>query len=82
MTAIFCLFYDGSCFEMCYQVTKDVGFELPPPGEYAVGMFFLPTSESRREQSKVVFTKVINIIVKSAHVMLVRELWISSHCKN
>lgn len=36
----------------------DVEFELPPPGEYAVGMFFLPTSESRREQSKIVFTKV------------------------
>ncbi|KAL1156712.1 hypothetical protein V6Z11_A08G109000 [Gossypium hirsutum] len=31
------------------QVTEDVGFELPPSGEYAVGMFFLPTSESRRE---------------------------------
>ncbi|GER34321.1 glutamate synthase [Striga asiatica] len=40
------------------EATKDVGFELPAPGEYAVGMFFLPTSDSRREQSKVVFTKV------------------------
>ncbi|KAM7499761.1 hypothetical protein LguiA_024175 [Lonicera macranthoides] len=40
------------------EVAKDVGFELPPPGEYAVGMFFLPTSEDRREQSKIVFTKV------------------------
>ncbi|TYG42884.1 hypothetical protein ES288_D12G292600v1 [Gossypium darwinii] len=40
------------------EVAKDVGFELPPPGEYAVGMFFLPTSESRREESKNVFTKV------------------------
>ncbi|KAL8095758.1 glutamate synthase 1 [NADH], chloroplastic isoform X1 [Apium graveolens] len=40
------------------EVAKDVGFELPPFGEYAVGMFFLPTSESRREQSKIVFTKV------------------------
>ncbi|KAH1037931.1 hypothetical protein J1N35_039674 [Gossypium stocksii] len=39
-------------------VAKDVGFELPPPGDYAVGMFFLPTSESRREESKNVFTKV------------------------
>ncbi|XWS50374.1 hypothetical protein CRYUN_Cryun12cG0082500 [Craigia yunnanensis] len=39
-------------------VAKDVGFELPPRGEYAVGMFFLPTSESRREESKNVFTKV------------------------
>ncbi|XVF53410.1 hypothetical protein PTKIN_Ptkin05aG0097500 [Pterospermum kingtungense] len=40
------------------EVAKDVGFELPPPGQYAVGMFFLPTSESRREESKNVFTKV------------------------
>ncbi|XP_040970575.1 glutamate synthase 1 [NADH], chloroplastic [Gossypium hirsutum] len=40
------------------EVAKDVGFELPPPGDYAVGMFLLPTSESRREESKNVFTKV------------------------
>ncbi|XP_031274848.1 glutamate synthase 1 [NADH], chloroplastic isoform X1 [Pistacia vera] len=40
------------------EVAKDVGFELPPPGEYAVGMFFLPQSESRKEESKNVFTKV------------------------
>ncbi|KAF8379702.1 hypothetical protein HHK36_029146 [Tetracentron sinense] len=48
-------------------VAKDVGFELPPPGEYAVGMFFLPTSESRREESKVVFTKVAESL---GHVVL------------
>ncbi|KAE9464705.1 hypothetical protein C3L33_03344, partial [Rhododendron williamsianum] len=40
------------------EVAKDAGFELPPPGEYAVGMFFLPTCEDRREQSKIEFTKV------------------------
>ncbi|OAY82759.1 Glutamate synthase 1 (NADH), chloroplastic [Ananas comosus] len=40
------------------EVTKDAGFELPPPGQYAVGMFFLPTDDKRREQSKTVFTKV------------------------
>ncbi|XP_022874964.1 glutamate synthase 1 [NADH], chloroplastic-like isoform X1 [Olea europaea var. sylvestris] len=40
------------------ESAKEAGFELPRPGEYAVGMFFLPTSESRREQSKIVFTKV------------------------
>lgn len=40
------------------QVTKDVGFELPPQGEYAVGMFFLPTSQNRREESKKIFAKV------------------------
>ena len=33
-------------------------FELPPPGKYAVGMLFLPTSNSRREESKNVFQKV------------------------
>ena len=40
------------------QVTKDAGFELPPPGEYAVGMVFLPTDEKRRERSKAEFMKV------------------------
>ncbi|KAL2540246.1 Glutamate synthase 1 [NADH] [Abeliophyllum distichum] len=40
------------------EAAMEAGFELPPPGEYAVGMFFLPTSESRREQSKIVFRKV------------------------
>nr|GEW31813.1 glutamate synthase 1 [NADH], chloroplastic isoform X1 [Tanacetum cinerariifolium] len=40
------------------EVAKDEGLELPPPGEYAVGMFFLPTSDTRRDQSKIVFTKV------------------------
>jgi glutamate synthase (NADH) len=39
-------------------VTKDAGFELPPPGDYAVGMFFLPRDEKRREESKTVFTQV------------------------
>ncbi|KAK4839697.1 hypothetical protein QYF36_024094 [Acer negundo] len=37
---------------------EEVGFELPAPGEYAVGMFFLPQLQSRREESKNVFTKV------------------------
>ncbi|XP_059431841.1 glutamate synthase [NADH], amyloplastic-like [Corylus avellana] len=44
--------------EFYEKVVKDLGFELPPAGEYAVGMFFLPKSESRREESKNVFTKV------------------------
>ncbi|GFY84088.1 NADH-dependent glutamate synthase 1 [Actinidia rufa] len=29
------------------EVAKDMGLELPSPGEYAVGMFFLPTLLSR-----------------------------------
>ncbi|KAJ4952649.1 hypothetical protein NE237_029481 [Protea cynaroides] len=49
------------------EVAKDTGFELPPPGEYAVGMFFLPTSETRREESKIVFTKVAESL---GHVVL------------
>ncbi|KAJ9539597.1 hypothetical protein OSB04_026103 [Centaurea solstitialis] len=48
----------GLPHEFFKEVAKDVGFELPPPGKYAVGMFFLPTSNTRREQSKNVFTKV------------------------
>ncbi|RWR93280.1 Class II glutamine amidotransferase domain-containing protein [Cinnamomum micranthum f. kanehirae] len=49
------------------EVAKDVGFELPPSGEYAVGMIFLPTSEVRRHESKVVFTKVAESL---GHVVL------------
>lgn len=41
-----------------FQVAQENGFELPPPGEYAVGMIFLPTSEGRRIESKTVFSKV------------------------
>ncbi|CAA7030919.1 unnamed protein product [Microthlaspi erraticum] len=40
------------------EATKDLGFVLPPAGKYAVGMLFLPTCESRRNESKNVFTKV------------------------
>ena len=40
------------------EVAKDAGFELPPPGEYAVGMFFMPTDEKRREKGKAEFKKV------------------------
>jgi len=40
------------------QVAKEVRFELPPPGEYAVGMFFMPTDEKRHEKGKVGFKKV------------------------
>ncbi|XP_043689612.1 glutamate synthase 1 [NADH], chloroplastic-like isoform X1 [Telopea speciosissima] len=49
------------------EVTEDIGFKLPPPGQYAVGMFFLPTSESRREESKLVFAKVAESL---GHVVL------------
>ncbi|KAI4324999.1 hypothetical protein MLD38_030436 [Melastoma candidum] len=44
--------------EFFQGVALENGFELPPPGQYAVGMLFLPTCEGRREQSKNVFSKV------------------------
>ncbi|KAK6925989.1 Glutamate synthase, alpha subunit, C-terminal [Dillenia turbinata] len=44
--------------EFYRKAAKEAGFELPPAGQYAVGMLFLPTSESRREESKIVFTQV------------------------
>jgi glutamate synthase (NADH) len=42
-----------------------LGFELPPPGEYAVGMFFMPTDEKRREKGKAEFKKVgVTLLIK------------------
>ncbi|PWZ08231.1 Glutamate synthase 1 [NADH], chloroplastic [Zea mays] len=49
------------------EVTKDAGFELPPPGDYAVGMFFMPTDEKRREKGKAEFKKVAESL---GHVIL------------
>ncbi|KAF0926247.1 hypothetical protein E2562_022075 [Oryza meyeriana var. granulata] len=43
-------------------ITKDAGFELPPPGEYAVGMFFMPTDEERRENSKLLFREKAELL--------------------
>ncbi|GAA0141103.1 oxidoreductase [Lithospermum erythrorhizon] len=40
------------------EVAKDADFDLAPAGQYAVGIFFLLTSKSRKEHSKIVFTKV------------------------
>ncbi|XP_074564504.1 glutamate synthase 1 [NADH], chloroplastic-like [Curcuma longa] len=40
------------------EVTKNLGFVLPPLGEYAVGMFFMPTDDIRREKTKTAFTEV------------------------
>ncbi|TVT98884.1 hypothetical protein EJB05_55772, partial [Eragrostis curvula] len=42
------------------EVSKDAGFELPPPGEYAVGMFFMPTDEKRREKGKAELRRLQN----------------------
>jgi glutamate synthase (NADH) len=40
------------------QASNDAGFELPPPGEYDLGMFFMPTNEKPRENRKTEFKKV------------------------
>ncbi|CAL9116276.1 unnamed protein product [Musa textilis] len=57
------LSFPGSLF----HVTEDVGIQLPPPGQYAVGMFFLPTDDGRRNESKVIFAKVAESL---GHVVL------------
>ena len=36
-----------------------MGLHLPPAGEYAAGMLFLPINEQRCIESKNVFNKVI-----------------------
>ncbi|PWZ18290.1 Glutamate synthase 2 [NADH], chloroplastic [Zea mays] len=48
-------------------VTKDAGFELPPQGEYAVGMFFMPHDDDRREKTKLVFHEIAESL---GHVVL------------
>ena len=50
--------FDAVFFTCWFDYLQVVDFELPPPGKYAVGMLFLPTSNSRREESKNVFQKV------------------------
>jgi glutamate synthase domain-containing protein 1 len=53
------------------QVAQDdIGCELPAAGEYAVGMIFLPTSETRREESKNVFNKVQREIHSRSHTYI------------
>jgi len=52
---------ESLCVWFCvvlWQVTKDAGFELPLPGQYGVGMFFMPHDDERREKSKLVFHEV------------------------
>lgn len=57
---------------LMYQAAKALGFVLPPAGKYAVGMFFLPTAESRRDESKNVFTKVCLLIF--AFLVFINEI--------
>ncbi|KAJ0986186.1 hypothetical protein J5N97_004542 [Dioscorea zingiberensis] len=53
--------------EFYKEVTKEAGFELPPAGQYAVGMFFLPTDENRRQEGKAAFEKTAESL---GHVVL------------
>lgn len=46
-----------------FSLLQVVDFKLPPQGKYAVGMLFLPKSDSRRKESKNIFRKV-NLIQK------------------
>jgi glutamate synthase domain-containing protein 1 len=45
-----------------FALLQVVDFQLPPQGDYAVGMFFLPKSDNRRKESKNIFKKV-NLIL-------------------
>lgn len=58
---------------------EEIGCELPPLGDYAVGMIFLPTSERRREESRNVFNKVkslsIFILVRVIATFTCLPLW-------
>ncbi|KQK04984.1 glutamate synthase 2 [NADH], chloroplastic isoform X1 [Brachypodium distachyon] len=53
--------------EFFRKVVKDAGFELPSPGDYAVGMFFMPRDDQLREKSKLVFREIAE---KLGHVVL------------
>ena len=41
------------------QEEKELGFELPSPGEYAVGYVFLPQDEKNRNQVKDIFSRKV-----------------------
>ncbi|AQK53317.1 Putative cytochrome P450 superfamily protein [Zea mays] len=57
------------------EVAKDAGIELPPLGEYAVAMFFMPTDEKRRKKGKAEFKKVAESL---GHLYILRRLSIIS----
>ncbi|MFO0730870.1 MAG: glutamate synthase large subunit [Nitrospiraceae bacterium] len=45
--------------EFLKRATKDIGLKLPGPGEYGVGMVFLPPDAEARKQCETLFTRVI-----------------------
>ncbi|CAM6102178.1 unnamed protein product [Calypogeia fissa] len=38
---------------------EEIRCKLPPPGEYAVGMLFMPTDEVRRQECEKIFKRVV-----------------------
>ena len=41
------------------RVTEKLGFKLPEPGQYGVGMLFMPKDPAEREAVKAVFAKIV-----------------------
>ncbi len=46
--------------EFLVAQTSKLGFKLPEPGQYGVGMIFLPKDKTERENIKSIFSKVIS----------------------
>ncbi|CAM6092721.1 unnamed protein product [Calypogeia fissa] len=47
------------------RAVGEIGCKLPPPGEYAVGMLFMPTDEVRRQECKKIFKRVADSLSHS-----------------
>src|SRR5690606_36042842 len=45
--------------EFLAATTLALGFQLPPPGEYGVGMLFLPRDASRRAECEAAFNAIV-----------------------
>jgi glutamate synthase (ferredoxin) len=46
--------------EFLVKVTAKLGFQLPAPGEYGVGMLFLPQNPLKRNGVKTAFAKIVS----------------------
>jgi glutamate synthase (ferredoxin) len=46
--------------EFFAKAASQLGFKLPPPGQYGVGMLFMPTDKAEREGVKAVLAKIIS----------------------
>ncbi|HYA16185.1 MAG TPA: glutamate synthase large subunit [Bryobacteraceae bacterium] len=45
--------------EFFVRETRDLGFTLPPPGEYGVGMVFLPVERHQRLQTEGIIERIV-----------------------